>query len=100
MLRNQRDSEIRGDSTKSSGNMSERLLSVPGLSLLMARISAVVRRHNRRPGGIHTYETSNEIAHYWQLLTKEQQSTLDGQAARNYEDLPVLLERLFKERRL
>jgi len=66
----------------------------------MARISAAVRRHNRRAGGIHTYETSDEIAHCWQLLTREQQVSLDDQAAKNREDLPVLLERLFKERRL
>jgi hypothetical protein len=66
----------------------------------MARISVVVRRHNRRPGGIHTIETSDEIAHYWQLLTREQQISLDDQAAKNHEDLPVLLERLSKERRL
>ncbi|MCJ7455575.1 hypothetical protein MUP07_02365 [Candidatus Bathyarchaeota archaeon] len=75
-------------------------MSVPGLSLLMARISAAVRRHNRRAGGIHTYETSDEIAHCWQLLTREQQVSLDDQAAKNREDLPVLLERLLKERRL
>ena len=100
MLRKQRDSEIRGVNIKSFGNRTECLLSVPGPSLLMARISAVVRRHNRRPGGIHTYETSDEIAHYWQLLTREQQVSLDDQAAKNHEDLPVLLERLFKERRL
>jgi len=66
----------------------------------MARISVVVRRHNTRESGIHTYETTDEIAHYWQLLTKEQQISLDDQAARRHEDLPVLLERLFKERRL
>jgi hypothetical protein len=66
----------------------------------MARISAVVRPHNRRAGGVHTYETSDEIAHHWQLLTREQQVGLDDQAAKNHEDLPVLLERLFKERRL
>jgi len=66
----------------------------------MARISAAVRRHNRRAGGIHTYETSDEIAHCWQLLTREQQVSLDDQAAKNREDLPVLLERLLKERRL
>jgi hypothetical protein len=66
----------------------------------MARISAVVRRHNRKPSGIHTYETSDEIAHYWQLLTREQQVSLDDLAAKNHEYLPVLLERLFKERRL
>jgi hypothetical protein len=69
----------------------------------MARISVVVRRHSpraKREGGTHTYETTDEIAHCWQLLTKEQQSSLDEQAARNDEDLPVLLERLFKERRL
>ncbi|MGB9023873.1 MAG: hypothetical protein WCC94_10635 [Candidatus Bathyarchaeia archaeon] len=80
--------------------MTESLLSVPGLSLLMARISAVVRRHNRRAGGIHTYETSDEIAHCWQLLTREQQVSLGDQAAKNHEDLPMLLERLLKERRL
>ena len=66
----------------------------------MARISVVVRRHNRGEGGIHTYETSDEIAHFWQLLTKEQQISLDDQAAKSHEDLSVLLERLFKERRL
>jgi len=66
----------------------------------MARISVAVRRHNKRQGGTHTYETTDEIVHCWQLLTKEQQSSLDDQAARNYENLPVLLERLFKERRL
>jgi hypothetical protein len=66
----------------------------------MATISAVVRRHNRKPGGIHTYETSDEIAHRWQLLTREQQISLDDQAAKNHEDLPVLLERLFRERML
>jgi len=66
----------------------------------MARISAVVRRHNRRAGGVHTYETSEGIAHYWRLLTREQQMSLDDQAAKNHEDLPVLLERLFRERRL
>ena len=66
----------------------------------MARIIVVVRRHNKTQGGTHTYETTDEIAHYWQLLTKEQQSSLDEEAARNDEDLPVLLERLFKERRL
>jgi len=66
----------------------------------MARITAVVRRHNRRPGGVHTYETSDEIAHHWQLLTREQQISLDDQAAKNHEYLPVLLERLFRERRL
>ena len=60
----------------------------------------VVRRHNRREGGIHVYETTEEIAHYWQLLTKEQQISLDDHAAKSHEDLPVLLERLFKERRL
>jgi hypothetical protein len=75
-------------------------LSVPSLSLLMARISVVVRRQNRRPGGIHTFETSDEIAHSWQLLTREQQVSLDDQAAKNHEDLSVLLERLSKERRL
>jgi len=75
-------------------------LSVVGLSLSMARISVVVRRHKSREGGTRTYETTDEIAHYWQLLTKEQQSSLDEEAARNKEDLPVLLERLFKERRL
>jgi hypothetical protein len=66
----------------------------------MASISVVVRRHNRRAGGTHTYETTDEIAHCWQLLTKEQQMSLDDQAAKSHEDLPVLLERLFKERRL
>jgi hypothetical protein len=50
-------------------------LSVLHVSLFMARISVVVRRHNKRQGGTHTYETTDE-------------------------DLPVLLERLFKERRL
>jgi hypothetical protein len=85
---------------KAFGNPTENLLSVPGLPLLMARISAIVRPHNRRAGGVHTYETSNEIAHCWQLLTREQQISLDDQAAKNHEDLPVLLERLFKERRL
>jgi hypothetical protein len=34
------------------------------------------------------------------FLTKERQSSLDDQAAKNHEELPVLLERLFKERRL
>jgi len=71
-----------------------------GLSLSMARISVVVRRHKSREGETRTYETTDEIAHCWQLLTKEQQSSLDEQAARNKEDLPVLLERLLKERRL
>jgi len=66
----------------------------------MARISVAVRRHDRRPSEVHTYETTDEIAHCWQLLTKEQQSSLDDQAAKNHEDLPMLLERLFKERRL
>jgi hypothetical protein len=66
----------------------------------MARISVLVRRHNRREGGTRTYETTDEIAHCWQLLTKEHQISLDDQAAKNHEDLPVLLERLFKERRL
>jgi hypothetical protein len=66
----------------------------------MARISVAVRRHNRRAGGINTYETSDEIAHFWQLLPREQQISLDDQAAKNHEDLPVLLERLFRERRL
>ncbi|MGB9024246.1 MAG: hypothetical protein WCC94_12545 [Candidatus Bathyarchaeia archaeon] len=75
-------------------------MSVAELSSLMARISAIVRRHNRGPGGTHTYETSDEIAHSWQLLTREQQVSLDDQAAKNREDLPVLLERLLKERRL
>jgi len=60
----------------------------------------IVRRHNRRPGGTRAYETSDEIAHCWQLLTREQQVGLDDQAAKNHEDLPVLLGRLFKERRL
>jgi len=60
----------------------------------------IIPRHNRREGGIHTYETTDEIAHRWQLLTKEQQISLDDQAAKSHEDLPVLLERLFKERRL
>ena len=78
----------------------ESLLSFDHLSVLMASISVVVRRHSRRAGGIHTYETSDEIAHCWQLLTKEQQMSLDDQAAKTHEDLPVLLERLFKERRL
>jgi len=50
-------------------------LSALGVSLFMARISVVVRRHNKRQGETHTYETTDE-------------------------DLPVLLERLFKERRL
>ena len=66
----------------------------------MARISAIVRRHNRRPGGTRTYETSDEVAHSWQLLTREQQISLDDQAAKNHEDLPMLLQRLNKERRL
>jgi hypothetical protein len=66
----------------------------------MARISVTVRRQKRKPGGSHTYETSDEIAHSWQLLTREQQVGLDDQAAKNHEDLPVLLGRLFKERRL
>jgi len=65
----------------------------------MAKISTVVRRP-KREGGTHRYETTEEIAHCWQLFTKEQQITLDDQAASNHEDLPVLLERLFKERRL
>ncbi len=71
-----------------------------GLSLSMARISVVVRRRKSREGGTHTYETTDEIAHRWQLLTEEQQSSLNEQAVRNKEDLPALLERLFKERRL
>lgn len=75
----------------------ERLLSVLHVSLFMARISVAVRRHNRRPSGTHTYETTDEIAHCWQLLTKERQSSLGDQAAKNNEDCPVLLERLFKE---
>jgi len=66
----------------------------------MARIIVVVRRHSKAQSETHTYETTDEIAHYWQLLTKEQQSSLDDQAARNNEALPVLLERLLKERRL
>jgi hypothetical protein len=66
----------------------------------MAKITVIVRRHNRRPGGVRTYETSDEIAHYWQLLTREQQVGLDDQAAKNHEYLPALLERLSKERRL
>jgi hypothetical protein len=66
----------------------------------MARIVAVVRRHNRKPGGIRTYETSEEIAHYWQLLTREQQTSLHDQAEKNHEYLPALLERLFRDRRL
>jgi len=78
----------------------ERLLSVIHISPFMARISVAVRRHDRRPSEVHTYETTDEIAHCWQLLTKEQQSSLDDQAAKNHEDLPMLLERLFKERRL
>lgn len=53
----------------------ERLLSDLHVSLFMARISVIVRRHNKRQAGTHTYETTDE-------------------------DLPVLLERLFKERRL
>ena len=53
----------------------ERPLNALHVSLFMARISVGVRRHNRRQGGTHTYETTDE-------------------------DLPVLLERLFKERRL
>jgi len=65
----------------------------------MEKISIVVRRR-KREGGPHRYETTEEISHRWQLLTKEQQIGLDDQAARNHEDLPVLLERLFKERRL
>jgi len=65
----------------------------------MEKISIVVRRR-KREGGTHRYETTEEISHRWQLLTKEQQIGLDDQAARNHEDLPVLLERLFKERRL
>jgi len=60
----------------------------------------LVRPHNRREGGIHTYETTDEIAHCWQLLTREQQNSLHDQAAKSNEELPVLLERLFKERRL
>ncbi|MGA2238852.1 MAG: hypothetical protein ABSG74_06550 [Candidatus Bathyarchaeia archaeon] len=75
-------------------------MSLAELCPLMARISAIVRRHNRRPAGIHTFETSDEIAHSWQLLTREQQVSLNDQAAKNHEDLPVLLERLLKERRL
>jgi len=66
----------------------------------MATISAIVRRHNRRPGGTCTYETSDEVAHSWQLLTREQQISLDDQAAKNHEDSPMLLQRLNKERRL
>jgi hypothetical protein len=66
----------------------------------MARISVAVRRHDRRPGGVHTYETTDEIAHFWQLLPREQQISLDEQATKNHEDLPLLLERMFRERRL
>ena len=66
----------------------------------MARISLVVPRHNRSEGGVRSFETTDEIAHRWELLTKEQQLSLDDQAEKNHEDLPVLLERLFKERRL
>jgi hypothetical protein len=58
----------------------------------MARISAIVRRHNRRPGGTRTYETSDEVAHSWELLTREQQIRLDDQAAKNHEDSPMLLQ--------
>jgi len=66
----------------------------------MARISAIVRRHNRRPGGTRTYETSDEIAHSWWLPARDQQISLDDQAAKNDDDSPMLLQRLNKERRL
>ena len=66
----------------------------------MARISAIVRRHNRRLGGTRTYETSGEVAHSWQLLTREQQISLGDQAVKNDEDSPMLLQGLNKERRL
>jgi len=72
----------------------------PDYRSLMAKITAVVRRHNRKPGGTLTYETSEEIAHYWQLLTREQQTSLHDQAEKNYEYLPALLERLLRDRRL
>jgi saccharopine dehydrogenase (NAD+, L-lysine-forming) len=52
------------------------------------------------PGGTRTYETSDEVGHSWQLLTREQQISLDDQAAKNDEDSPMLLQRLNKERRL
>ena len=78
----------------------ERLLNVLHVCLFMASISVVIRRHNRGERGIHTFKTTDEIAHCWQLLTKDQQISLDDQSAKSHEDLPVLLERLFKERRL
>jgi hypothetical protein len=65
----------------------------------MTEISIVLRLPKRQ-GGTHRFQTTEEIAHRWQLLTKGQQIGLYDQAARNHEDLPVLLERLFKERRL
>ncbi len=60
----------------------------------MARISAIVRRHNRRPRGTRTYETFDEIAHLRQLLTREQEISLNDQAAKNDEDSPMLLSRV------
>ena len=66
----------------------------------MASITMVIRPRNRREGRVHTFETTDEIAHRWQLLTQEQQISLGDQSANSHEDLPVLLERLFKERKL
>jgi len=66
----------------------------------MASITVVIRPRNRKEGRIHTFETTDEIAHCWQLLSKEQQISLGDQSVQSHEDLPVLLERLFKERRL
>jgi hypothetical protein len=66
----------------------------------MASITVVVRQRSRREGRIHTFETTDDIAHHWQLLSKEQQISLGDQSTQSHEDLPVLLERLFKERRL
>jgi len=66
----------------------------------MASITIVIRPRSRREGRVHTFETTDEIAHCWQLLTQEQQISLGDQSANNHEDLSVLLERLFKERKL
>jgi len=78
----------------------ERLLNASRVPLFMASITLVIRPRNRREGRVQTFETTDEIAHRWQLLTHEQQISLGDQSANNHEDLSVLLERLFEERKL